>query len=192
MSSHHIVRENQEPALLVLDRHTLDEELFGQLLEWSPIVITTEDYLPYFISQQIKVDLVLVSTEKSLPDIAQQVESLFVKPNEILEKSFSYLEKRKQQSVYILTNDYTFQEIGKYVDHYNIVIFSRNIRYTLTATYEKWLPKDTTLEIKDFDDRHYSIEGLAKMDRNLFKTHKDGFVRVNSTSGTKVCIGEQL
>lgn len=39
MSSHHIVREKQEPALLVLSMDAFDEEMLGQLLEWSPTVI---------------------------------------------------------------------------------------------------------------------------------------------------------
>ena len=35
MSSHHIVRERQEPALLITDVYSIDPELVGQLLEWS-------------------------------------------------------------------------------------------------------------------------------------------------------------
>ena len=42
MSSHHIVREKQEPALLVLGLNNFSTELLGQLLEWNPTVITTE------------------------------------------------------------------------------------------------------------------------------------------------------
>ena len=43
MSSHHIVREKQEPALLVLGLDDFPDELLGQLLEWSPTVIVTAD-----------------------------------------------------------------------------------------------------------------------------------------------------
>ncbi|MFD2144372.1 hypothetical protein [Mucilaginibacter antarcticus] len=39
MSSHHIVREKQEPALLVLGLDGFDEEQLGQLLEWSPTLM---------------------------------------------------------------------------------------------------------------------------------------------------------
>ena len=58
MSSHHIVRENQEPALLVEDFHALSDEYLGQLLEWSPTLITTTNMLNNFLTQEIKVDMV--------------------------------------------------------------------------------------------------------------------------------------
>ncbi|RZK41505.1 MAG: thiamine pyrophosphokinase, partial [Pedobacter sp.] len=39
MSSHHIVREKQEPALYIHQLGNFDEEKLGQLLEWSPTVL---------------------------------------------------------------------------------------------------------------------------------------------------------
>ena len=37
MSSHHIVRDDQEPALIITNGASCsEEELIGQLLEWSP------------------------------------------------------------------------------------------------------------------------------------------------------------
>ena len=41
MSSHHIVRDDQEPALIIANGASCSNELLGQLLEWSPIVIVT-------------------------------------------------------------------------------------------------------------------------------------------------------
>src|SRR5690606_40296637 len=63
MSSHHIVRENQEPALLVEDFAALSEEYLGQLLEWSPTIITSLENLDYFLTRDIKVDI-LYGVEK--------------------------------------------------------------------------------------------------------------------------------
>ena len=39
MSSHHIVKEKQEPALYIHQLGDFNEEFLGQLLEWSPTVI---------------------------------------------------------------------------------------------------------------------------------------------------------
>ena len=39
MSSHHIVRDDQEPALIIANGAACSSELVGQLLEWSPLVI---------------------------------------------------------------------------------------------------------------------------------------------------------
>ena len=42
MSSHHIVRDDQEPALIIANGEVCSSELLGQLLEWSPIVIVLD------------------------------------------------------------------------------------------------------------------------------------------------------
>src|ERR1700753_1302235 len=59
MSSHHIVREKQEPALLVLGLDTFSDELLGQLLEWSPTVIVTEETAEIINANGIKIDLII-------------------------------------------------------------------------------------------------------------------------------------
>ena len=42
MSSHHIVRDDQEPALIIANGASCSDELMGQLLEWSPLVIVLD------------------------------------------------------------------------------------------------------------------------------------------------------
>ncbi|MEB0250004.1 thiamine pyrophosphokinase, partial [Mucilaginibacter sp. 5B2] len=59
MSSHHIVREKQEPALLLLSLDNFSEELLGQLLEWSPTVIATPLIAEQMNSYEIKIDIIV-------------------------------------------------------------------------------------------------------------------------------------
>lgn len=66
MSSHHIVREKQEPALLVLGVDNFSEELLGQLLEWSPTVITTPHTAEKLDTFGIKVDWVITDGEEGV------------------------------------------------------------------------------------------------------------------------------
>ena len=42
MSSHHIVRDDQERALIIGNGQACSKELMGQLLEWSPLVIVLD------------------------------------------------------------------------------------------------------------------------------------------------------
>jgi thiamine pyrophosphokinase len=42
MSSHHIVRDDQEPALIIANGASCNPELLGQLLEWSPLVVVLD------------------------------------------------------------------------------------------------------------------------------------------------------
>ncbi|TRX50954.1 hypothetical protein FNH22_25210 [Fulvivirga sp. M361] len=59
MSSHHIVRDEQEPALLILDLMSGSENWFGELLEWAPTIMVASDQLEKVLSYGFKLDMVL-------------------------------------------------------------------------------------------------------------------------------------
>ena len=64
MSSHHIVKENQEPALLILNTEAIRFEKIQELLEWSPTVVVTEACLEKVLGWGIKIDIVLAPAER--------------------------------------------------------------------------------------------------------------------------------
>ena len=64
MSSHHTIRENQEPAVLLLDPNAIDIQVLHDLLEWSPLLIVSEACVDWILMHQIKADGVIVSKEK--------------------------------------------------------------------------------------------------------------------------------
>lgn len=55
MSSHHFVKENQEPALLILCTEAIPFEKLQEILEWSPTVITTEGCIEKVLGWGIKM-----------------------------------------------------------------------------------------------------------------------------------------
>ena len=59
MSSHHIVRDEQEPALLILDLMSGPESWFGELLEWAPTIMVASGQLEKVLSYGFKLDMVL-------------------------------------------------------------------------------------------------------------------------------------
>lgn len=59
MSSHHVVREKQEPALIIANGEACSMDLLGQLLEWSPTVIVLDGALDRVLHLGIKVDVIL-------------------------------------------------------------------------------------------------------------------------------------
>lgn len=59
MSSHHFVKENQEPALIIANGQHCSEALLGQLLEWSPYVIVLDGALDKVMSLGVKFDVLL-------------------------------------------------------------------------------------------------------------------------------------
>lgn len=61
MSSHHFVKEKQEPALLILADEEINVPLLQSLLEWSPLVVADEKTLFLLNHDPIKIDVVLHS-----------------------------------------------------------------------------------------------------------------------------------
>lgn len=59
MSSHHIVRDDQEPALIIANGASCSFDLLGQLLEWSPIVVVLDNAIDRVLQLDIKVDVLL-------------------------------------------------------------------------------------------------------------------------------------
>lgn len=59
MSSHHFVKEKQEPALIIANGESCSNELLNQLLEWSPYILVLDGALDRVLARGIKVDAVL-------------------------------------------------------------------------------------------------------------------------------------
>ena len=59
MSSHHIVRDDQAPALIIANGASCNPDLLGQLLEWSPLVIVLDSAMERVMKLDIKVDVLL-------------------------------------------------------------------------------------------------------------------------------------
>lgn len=57
MSSHHIVREKQEPALIIANGEACSPELLGQLLEWSPFIVVLDHAIYRVLDLGIKIDV---------------------------------------------------------------------------------------------------------------------------------------
>lgn len=65
MSSHHIIRDKQEPALIIANGEACSIEILEQLLEWSPTVIVLDGALERVIELGIKVDVWLGDFDRS-------------------------------------------------------------------------------------------------------------------------------
>ncbi|CAM3901729.1 MULTISPECIES: thiamine diphosphokinase [Flavobacterium] len=163
MSSHHIVRDDQEPALIIANGLACNEELLGQLLEWSPLVIVLDSAIERVLELGIKIDVLLGDFDRGF-DAEYYKNSQY--PIEIvhtpdqdktdLEKAFEYLIKRGIPAVNIVwatgkRADHTITNITNIVQYRNqlkIVILDDHSKIFLLPTkFEKWYPKETPLSI---------------------------------------------
>jgi len=163
MSSHHIIRDEQEPALIIANGEACSFELMGELLEWSPFVVVLDAAIHRVLDLNIKVDVVLGDFDRDF-DAENIISHQY--PIEIvhtpdqnktdLEKAFEYLIGRGFPAVNVVW------ATGRRADHTitnitNIVRFRNQLKivilddfskiFLLSKTYEKWYPKGTPISL---------------------------------------------
>lgn len=162
MSSHHVVREAQEPALLILQASALNYDHVSPLLEWSPTIVVTAEALPHVLEQGIKIDVVLCRKNKeneiSLLIREQEPVSLISLQEEesFLSAALFFLMQHKHASVNILTsgNSTEQKKIKRQLIAQefplNVVLLDEKYRSALyrTGKFVKWLPSGEIITIQ--------------------------------------------
>ncbi len=163
MSSHHIVRDDQEPALIIANGASCSSELLGQLLEWSPLVVVLDSAMERVVELGIKVDVLLGDFDRGF-DANYYKETHY--PIEIvptpdqdktdLEKAFDYLYERNIPAVNVVwatgkRADHTITNltnIVNYRDKLKIVIIDDHSKvFLLPRKYEKWYTEKTPISL---------------------------------------------
>jgi len=163
MSSHHIVRDDQEPALIIANGAACNPELLGQLLEWSPLVIVLDSAMERVVELGIKVDVLLGDFDRGFdPEIyktSQYPIEIVHTPDQNktdLEKAFDYLIDRKMPAVNVVwatgkRADHTITNLTSLVQYRNllkIVILDDHSKiFLLPNKFEKWYTAETPISL---------------------------------------------
>jgi thiamine pyrophosphokinase len=163
MSSHHIIREGQEPALIIANGESCSNELLGQLLEWSPFVVVLDGAINRVLELGIKIDVLLGdfdSKNNSVEQIqAQQKIEIVHTPDQNktdLQKGIEFLIARNFDAVNIIWatgrradhNLSNITDIVRYKQQINIVLHDDYSKiFQLPKRYQKWYVKDTVLSL---------------------------------------------
>jgi hypothetical protein len=188
MSSHHFVKEGQEPALFILD--PLPFQLAGPLLEWAPLVIVSENALEEVLQWGIKIDVVLAAdsrVERVKPGLSVQapVKILSYRPGESpMMKALSFLLSSKQTAVNIITSvsEEVFVPAEVFMHQLQINLFDENLKWSAISTgnFEKWLSVRTNLRIrKCFVTQSVQSQGLIES-KDCFESTADGIINIRS------------
>jgi thiamine pyrophosphokinase len=163
MSSHHIVRDDQEPALIIANGASCSFELLGQLLEWSPIVVVLDNAIDRVLQLDIKVDVLLGDFDGDFdPEIYKEKQyplEIVHAPNQEktdLEKALDYLVEKGHKAVNIVwatgkRADHTLANITSivsYRDKIKIVIIDDHSKiFLLPKRFEKWYTANTPISL---------------------------------------------
>lgn len=187
MSSHHIVRENQEPALLVASISALDEEHLGQLLEWSPSILTDDYHVDFLLAEAIKVDIVFSTAAKGYDQ--DSIKHIALKAD-FMEEALGYLIAHNYAAVNIVCDQIEAAH-HKFCKDINIVLFLEGRWYVFVAEgYKKWKPKGEQIFVAE--NLLASYVGLDRVNDSVFITNADGFVELTFNTADFVLVGENI
>ena len=172
MSSHHIVRDKQEPALLIMDLTDFQEENLGQLLEWSPTVVVVENEYDRVDSLGIKIDAVV--SAQHLPGI--QESTLHIQSdNEPLQDALKFLVGEQYPSVNVIDKNFCAKDYALFVGRINLVVLTPTQRiFPVNSGFGKWKAAGEEIEILQ-EVKNLKTCGLVSEHPHRFRTEKDGF-----------------
>jgi thiamine pyrophosphokinase len=163
MSSHHIVRDDQEPALIIANGAACSYELLGQLLEWSPIVVVLDNAIDRVLQLDIKIDVLLGDFDDNFnPELYKEKQfplEIIHTPNQDktdLEKAFDYLIEKGHKAVNVVwatgkRADHTITNITNIVSYRNklkiVILDDYSKVYLLPTKFEKWYTAKTPISL---------------------------------------------
>jgi len=211
MSSHHIVRDDQEPALIIANGESCSRELLDQLLEWNPLVVVLDSAIHRVIELGIKVDVLIGDFDRGFDanqyqNVQYPIEIVHVADQNStdLEKAFRYLIERKIPMVNVVwatgrRMDHTIANITclpKYNEKLKIVLWDDYSKiFLLPKKYKKWYPKDTIISlipigtVQDITTKllKYPLHNepliLGQRIGSSNSVEADGIVEISHTSG---------
>jgi thiamine pyrophosphokinase len=173
MSSHHIVREKQEPALLVLGIDNFEEELLGQLLEWSPTVITTPDTAEKLDSLGIKIDWIIADNAEGFAQ--SDVKLIAMENDNVAIAALKFLTVNSYPAVNVIVDEPELSNFLPYADKINLVIFTATQKiYPVTSGFNKWKPAGEQIELLS-QTKTLKYNGLLDKGESKYQTVTDGF-----------------
>ena len=178
MSSHHIIRDKQEPALIIANGESCNFELLGQLLEWSPVVMVLDGAIHRVLDLGIKIDIVLGDFDKNenletlLKD--QAPVKIIHTPDQDktdLEKGLDYLIANEHKAVNIIwatgkRADHSLNNLSTLVKYKNLItavmIDDHSKIYNLPNQFTKWFEANQNISLMPIDKAFgVTTKGLA-------------------------------
>ena len=196
MSSHHIVRDEQEPALLVLHAELLRNEAIASLLEWSPTIVVPYSQLEGLTSLGCKPDVVLASPKELVEcqdnrmllfdAVVMEIES----ETDVISAALQFLMDKKHKAVNILASLFpdSLTEMNNLPENIEVVFYHEDARrlWLRKGMYRKWLGAGSIIEISPGGaGSDFNLSGFGNEEGKIFlkepaafKAHEDGIVSI--------------
>ena len=151
MSSHHFVKEQQEPAVFILSTEGLTFDAVSPLLEWVPTVLVWQDCLETVLSWGIKVDVILAeeSFQKDNIQLLQEqypVRFLTANPANFLHEGLQYLLASQHRGAHLVGFDhYKLNSLTGELELLDLTVLDEGWKYypVKNRDFKKWFVAST-------------------------------------------------
>jgi hypothetical protein len=190
MSSHHFVKEGQEPALLILDAGSFEKA--APLLEWAPLVLVSADVLDEVLAWGIKIDVVFVQgndgnvlAEKLLYQQPVAVITVALS-DDLLHAGIDFLRSTNQNAVNVMADIPITAFAGKHRElNFQCTLLNDTARWSLIQKrhFEKWVDAGTILMIFTQHPHDVTLVGCElNLERGRLMCPTSGVIQVKSKS----------
>ncbi len=195
MSSHHFVKEGQEPALFILE--ALSFEILQPLLEWVPTVMVADCVVEEVLQWGIKIDIVL-QHHVPLPELeeklANQTPIQIVRCKaDVLGEGLHFLIQNYNSTpvnIMAIPDAELLRSLDKFILQLQIGIFCKTEKWSaIVSAFEKWLPAGSRILVQSRPLSGLEVEGLVQKGEEWWSTEA-GFIKIQAKS--PFWIGERL
>jgi len=183
VSSHHIVRDQQEPALILADLVAFPFDLLGQLLEWAPFTVCGEDALDQALAYGINLDVVFSDRPDVEELLAHFPSIVIVRPKENwIEEAILLLAAKGHKAVNMIASDNAMDldVLHRMSSLILMDIVTPTKKYIRAEKeFSKWLPAGSRIHI--IGAEHAQIDGRRLTEEEI-DLRRDGLVQIISTS----------
>ena len=187
MSSHHIIRDEQEPPVLVFQLND-NWGALSEILGWFPILLIDPALAATFDLKQTKIDgFMWRGSETQFTE-----NDLFYEKNDLGHALMDWMLKKNGDAVNIFCDQKQMMDLFSQFKAssltFSIIFFTERGKYVLKpySTYRKWLPKNFRLEVLRSEIKN--VKNLASIGK-FYQVEEDGFVKIEVLDDL-VLIGE--
>lgn len=186
MSSHHVIRDEQEPPIFILAvKNNLAQ--IKQLLGWSPTVWVLEEHAEWVMSQNIKVDGILSAKPSEHTPLELQSGNYIVREfrqSDIFSSIFSVLEDKKFTGINIFCGASLRNELLCLVDNsatkipISIFVEGEITLVSFKKHLKKWYPAGSKLKVLVGE----LLAGNVQKEDEYLVVKEEGFIQIKSES----------
>jgi hypothetical protein len=193
MSSHHFVREGQEPALILGDAFSQDH--IAPLLEWAPVVITLPPAINSVLGCKMKTDVVIASDSREEEitkrfEFQMPVRVLTSRPSDALAAAIDYIIQsgNHQANLWVADAEASFDAIRKYSDKISISIIDDKAKWSAiqSGKFRKWFPIHAAVRFHA-DAQLLVSNGIISQEKDEIRVVEDGILEISSDRLFWVC-----